>query len=366
MRKSLADNSTSNLPSNTSTSNTTGSTSEPDTGPFGCKELANSNESALSGSGIALVAHSHEGFDPDYPARLFYQDTKGRLRQRKLVGERSWSDEMLPEVYAKMNTPLTAVANWPGIHLFYLDQDSQVQEWIIKNETTVHNGPLNTLNPPVGLASSRAMQACGFGYWTTRNGESTIMPGITLYFASNETTVDSWLYMNSTWQYRSSISNVNASAGVHCYHKGGSSETKLLFTSADDCLEVWTDNYNQSLPTKDCQVPTPASFTNHETYIGASDQFFYTQDDQNRILYRNVTLSDDQNCNETVSFAENPVPVSNTPAIPGTRLNQVRLANVSGQDWPLVAFQTERQGVDVFSFDNGYFTGGANVLKCEV
>ncbi|KAF2861049.1 hypothetical protein K470DRAFT_257398 [Piedraia hortae CBS 480.64] len=351
--------------SSDSTSNSTGATSELHTGPFGCMAKANSTESAIQDSGVALITRSRVGFYPDYPARLFYQDPTGQLRQRKLVGERSWSEEKLPvEIFAKKGTTLAAAADYVGIHLFYLDQDSHMKELVFSNKSVVHHGPLDAMDPPVGLAANRATKACGFGYWTRQNGEPVVRPGYFLYFASNKTTLQGWLNMNGTWHYRSSIPNVNTTAGLYCFIRPDNPAMQFLFASTSGNLEVWTDNYNNTLPKKDCQVPVPTSFINHETYIGASEQFFYSQDDKNRILYRNVSLKTVNRCNETVSFDEDPLPVSNTPALPGTTLSQAFSTELDDKEWQVAAFQTQRQGVTVYSFEKGVFTGGADIIRC--
>ncbi|KAF2734500.1 hypothetical protein EJ04DRAFT_576892 [Polyplosphaeria fusca] len=156
---------------------------------------ATSSGKVRNDSSIAVTGWRH---DNDYSIRLFYQDGDDYLRISSLESTEGeiWSTGT-KFVKAKRNTPIAASCsnisvydpskNFMEVHVFYLDENSTLQEFIFKNgDPAGRTGPLNSHN--IRAASDSQLAS----YWPSvafQNSDNSISE---VRYNCSTATTDCW------------------------------------------------------------------------------------------------------------------------------------------------------------------------------
>ncbi|KAF2860760.1 hypothetical protein K470DRAFT_270394 [Piedraia hortae CBS 480.64] len=248
-------------------------------------------------------------------------------------------------------------------NLFYIDTDAYAAQLNLKDDTIVFNRHLEN-NKPGDASNARftSMLACPFYYSSTNNTNGPIdRTGTLVYYSTNTTSINEYIYKDGWWKYLKNWPNINAQAGMGCFTQANSSIAQLYIYNQVQEVEFWWKDMSH-----DAEWWHKCEFTikldPDEVFLGNDENWFYTKNDNNMVVARDVQQV--YNCNSTTAVQE-PVLVGNRAALNMTDLTAGQVQGTNGERARFVFYQDTKGNVTGYGRpQNGKWEGGKDVLFC--
>ncbi|KAF2859315.1 hypothetical protein K470DRAFT_100461 [Piedraia hortae CBS 480.64] len=203
------------------------------------------------------------------------------------------------------------------------------------------------------------MLACHFYYSTNTSNPTPNTDGILLFYATNTTTLTSYMYKAGVWVYQTDWPGENAEAGVGCYTHPSTSRAQFMVYKQDQAVEFWSKD--MSFDAEWWGLCTYSlKLGENETWVGNDGKDFFAQNEDDMVTVREIEQAD--KCNGTMAVGE-PVLVGKK-AREGTRLDGAEVVTTNGEKVRWVFYQESQGNVTGYAAkgSGGWEGGGGCAL----